>query len=241
MSLPDRLRARLGQTEMHDLPLLDEVLDGSGHVFDGHALVDAVLVEEIDAIRPQALQRCPDNTPDALWTAVKPDRAVDRKAELSGNLHLVADRLQCLADQFFARVRPVDFRRVEEGDAVTMRLPKCRDALRSVGCGAVIGADVHRTRTQFPVAVGQGLVINPEWVALAGSGEDKSIATELRSSSIPRHRSPRQALGHDRRDEGLVQSRRPRATEDDRVTSSLEHCTAKYWAVRPPSLVVVFS
>ncbi len=39
---------------MQDLSLLDQVLDRTGHVFDGHLRIDAVL--EVDAIGAEALQ-----------------------------------------------------------------------------------------------------------------------------------------------------------------------------------------
>jgi len=49
MRPPDRRGTRLGKAEVQDLALLDQIGNGSGHIFDRHGLVDAVLVEEIDA------------------------------------------------------------------------------------------------------------------------------------------------------------------------------------------------
>jgi hypothetical protein len=37
------------------LPVLDQILDGTRHVFDGHGEIDAVLIVEINAIGPEAL------------------------------------------------------------------------------------------------------------------------------------------------------------------------------------------
>ena len=53
----DRLRAGLGQAEVLDLARLDQVLDRAGDVFDRHIRIDAVLVEQVDDVGPQALER----------------------------------------------------------------------------------------------------------------------------------------------------------------------------------------
>ncbi len=48
----DVLDAGFGEAEVLDLAGGDEVLDGSGYVFDGDIGVDAVLVEEVDGVGP---------------------------------------------------------------------------------------------------------------------------------------------------------------------------------------------
>ena len=53
----DGLRAGFGQAEVPDLACCDQVLHGAGDVFDGHVGVDAVLIEEIDGVDLQALER----------------------------------------------------------------------------------------------------------------------------------------------------------------------------------------
>ena len=57
MGAADRLRARLRQAEVPDLAFRDQLPDGAGDVLDRHVRVDAVLVEQVDAIGPQPLQR----------------------------------------------------------------------------------------------------------------------------------------------------------------------------------------
>jgi len=52
----DRLHARLGEAEVIDLPFANQVLHGSRDVFDRDLVVDAVLIEEIDSVDPQALE-----------------------------------------------------------------------------------------------------------------------------------------------------------------------------------------
>lgn len=51
-----------------------QVLDRACHVFDRHCRVDAVLVEEIDAVGAQALQHALDHNLDVVRTAVQAGR-----------------------------------------------------------------------------------------------------------------------------------------------------------------------
>jgi hypothetical protein len=44
----DGVSGRLGQAEVLDLPGLDQILHGSGHLFDRHVGGDAVLAAEIE-------------------------------------------------------------------------------------------------------------------------------------------------------------------------------------------------
>ena len=56
MSAPYRLRACFRKSEVLHFALLNQILHRSGHIFDRHVGVDAVLVIEINRIDPQALQ-----------------------------------------------------------------------------------------------------------------------------------------------------------------------------------------
>ena len=91
-----------------------------------------MLIVEIDAIGPEALQRFLDNAPDALRAAVQSVRAIDLEAELGGDGDLVADRCEGLADQFFVDIRTVDFRGIEERDAPLVGIANLTDALGAV-------------------------------------------------------------------------------------------------------------
>ena len=51
------MRARFGQAEMLDLALPDQVLHGARDVFDRNVRVDAVLIEQVDDIGPEPLER----------------------------------------------------------------------------------------------------------------------------------------------------------------------------------------
>ena len=116
----DRLHAGLGQAEVADLALVDEVLDGAGDVLDRDVRVDAVLVEQVDRVGAQSLQRALDAAADRLGAAVeraRSDRTLQVEPELRRDHDLVADRLERLADELLVGERAVDLRGVEEGDA----------------------------------------------------------------------------------------------------------------------------
>src|SRR4051812_10936725 len=55
---PNRLRTGFGQSEIFDLAVRDQVLHRAGHVFDRHIGVNAMLIEQVDAVGPEALERC---------------------------------------------------------------------------------------------------------------------------------------------------------------------------------------
>ena len=93
----DGADAGLGQPELLDLALCDEVLDGAGDVLDRHVRVDAVLVQQVDPVGPEALQGGVDDLPDVLGAAVEGAEraaaglaAAGRKSELRRDDDLVA-------------------------------------------------------------------------------------------------------------------------------------------------------
>ena len=140
-------------------PALIRSLTGAGHVFDWDCEIDAVLIVEIDAIGPEALQRFLDDAPDALRPAVQSVRAIDLEAELGGDRDLVADRCEGLADQFLVDVGAVDFRGVEERDASLLSVANHTDALGPVHARTVMAAAQahvaeaklrHHQTSQFP-------------------------------------------------------------------------------------------
>ena len=55
-----RLQAHFGQAPMQDLALRHQVLDRAGDVLDRDLRVDAVLVEQVDAVGAQALEHAVD-------------------------------------------------------------------------------------------------------------------------------------------------------------------------------------
>ncbi len=55
---------------MLDLTFPDQLLHRAGDVFDGYVRIDAVLVEQIDTVGLQALERGLGDLPDVLWPVV---------------------------------------------------------------------------------------------------------------------------------------------------------------------------
>src|SRR6266542_747942 len=62
----DRLDASLRESEVPDLPLRDQLLHRAGDVLDRHVRVDAVLVEQVDRVGAEPLQRSLDAAADRL-------------------------------------------------------------------------------------------------------------------------------------------------------------------------------
>ena len=56
MGATNRRGAGLGQAEVPDLPGADELLDGAGHVLDGHGWIYTVLIEQVNDVRAQTSQ-----------------------------------------------------------------------------------------------------------------------------------------------------------------------------------------
>src|SRR5271154_4756583 len=106
---------------MLNLTFVDQVPYCARNVFDGYIRVDAVLIEEIDHIGPEALERGLGDLADALGTAVESDILacvlVNFPSELSGDDDLIAQRSECLADELLVGEGAIDLGRIEEGDA----------------------------------------------------------------------------------------------------------------------------
>ena len=71
MRAADGLHACLGETEVPDLALLDQLLHRPRDVLDGHVRVDAVLIEQIDGVDVEPLERCLRDLLDVLGPAVQ--------------------------------------------------------------------------------------------------------------------------------------------------------------------------
>ena len=54
------LNARFGQPEVFDLALLNQLLHRPRHVFDGHVRINAMLIEELDRLDLEPLERAVD-------------------------------------------------------------------------------------------------------------------------------------------------------------------------------------
>src|SRR5687767_4611639 len=103
------LHARLREPEVLDLPLGDELLHGSRDVLDRHVRVDAMLVEQVDGLDAQPLQRAVGRPADRLGPAVEATSLVpvlvEAESELRGDGDLPVEWRERLADELFIRKR----------------------------------------------------------------------------------------------------------------------------------------
>src|SRR5437764_1499527 len=60
-------RQALSEQAVLDLPFLNQVLHRSGHVFDGHLQVHSVLIEQIDGLNLESLERGFGYLLNVLW------------------------------------------------------------------------------------------------------------------------------------------------------------------------------
>ncbi len=135
---------------MLDLALTDQVFHGAGDLLDGHLRIDAVLVEQVDAVRAQTLERRVGHLPDALRPAVQALAGVAlAKAELGRDHDLVAHRLQRLPDHAFVDEGAVGFRRVEKRDSALEGGADQLDGVGRVGVRPVAVAQAHAAQAQF--------------------------------------------------------------------------------------------
>src|SRR5262245_36289843 len=73
MGASDRLFARLRQAEIQNFSGADEIADRARDILHRHGRVDAMLIEKIDAIGLQPLERRLGHLADMLWPAVDTD------------------------------------------------------------------------------------------------------------------------------------------------------------------------
>jgi hypothetical protein len=90
-----------------------------------------MLVQQVDHLDPQPLQRAFDGASYAFGATVEPV-GIKVVAELGGDDDVPPERLQRLAHQFLVRERAVDLGGVEEGDAALYGHPDERDHLGAV-------------------------------------------------------------------------------------------------------------
>src|SRR4051812_33820004 len=103
MSTANSLHAGFRKPEMLHLAGLNQFLDRTGNVLDGYLRVDAVLIEQVDDVGSQALQRALDGRLDVLRPAIQDllfAVVTEREAELGRDYHPVANGCQCLANDF---------------------------------------------------------------------------------------------------------------------------------------------
>ena len=143
---PDRVGRRLGEAQVADLPLRDELRHRADRLLDRDGLVDAVLVIEIDVVDVQPTERRLDGRAHVFRASVDAAGSVlpDEVRELRGEDHFVAAVGDRPADELLvlAEPRSVHVGGIEEGDAEVERAVNRRDRLVLV-CLAVPGRHSH--------------------------------------------------------------------------------------------------
>jgi len=106
-----------------------------------------MLVEEVDAVGLQALQRGFGDGADALGAAVnRLLRVAVLEAELGGENHLVAKWSRRFADEFLVDERAITLGGVEERDALLESSPNQRDAFRFFSSRAIAETQTHAAK-----------------------------------------------------------------------------------------------
>src|SRR6266403_3921607 len=148
----DCLHPCFRKPEVLHLALLDQVFHGSRHVFDGHVRVNTVLVEEIDDLGPEPLERSLGDLLDVRGPAIQPGLfagvRIKFESELCGDHHLLTERSEGFTHEFFVCVRAVDFRCIEECDPAFPSCPDDGDHLLLVSGRAVAKAHSHTAESE---------------------------------------------------------------------------------------------
>src|SRR5882724_7855804 len=98
--------ACFGKAEVLDLARLNQVLHRSSYVFDRHVRVNTMLIEQLDCLDLEPLERALDGLLDMLWPTVEARRTLhaarieirtEVEPEFGGDHHLLAEgSLVCL-------------------------------------------------------------------------------------------------------------------------------------------------
>ena len=132
MGAADRGRAGLGQADVADLALGDQLGQRADGVLDRRAGIDPVLVIQVDVVGAEPLQRPFDCGADVGRAAVEDAGAatgVRDDAELCRHHHLVAPALDGPPYDLLVGVRAIDLGGVDVGDAQIERAVDGADRL----------------------------------------------------------------------------------------------------------------
>ena len=147
--------AGLRQAEVAHLALPDEVGDGAGDVLDRHGRIDPVLIEEVDMVGLEPLERAFHRLADVRRAAVEAGAllaVVEAEAELGGDGHLVAAAGERAAEQLLVLEGAIDLGGVEEGaaefDGAMQRGDRLGFVRRAVGLAHAHAAEADRRDLQ---------------------------------------------------------------------------------------------
>src|SRR5258708_31280509 len=137
---------------MPDLTLLDQILHRTRHMLDRHVGINPVLIQQVDDVDLQPLQRRLSDLADVLRPAVQADLpsrlGIEPPAKLCGDHHLVAKSRERLADQLFVRERAIDLCGAEEGYSAFDRAADNIDSLLLVEGVAITKVDPHASEVR---------------------------------------------------------------------------------------------
>ena len=150
MSAPDRCGAGFRQSEVPDLALLNQVFHRARDVFDGNVRIDAVLIEQVDHVGLQPLERGFGDLLDVRRPAIEASRSIgfERETELRRDNDLTTERSERLSDELFIDERAVRFGGVEQRDSALDGRSKERRHLLLVARGAVAEAHAHAAKPE---------------------------------------------------------------------------------------------
>ncbi len=145
------------EAEEADLAFPHQLTDRAGDILDRHVRIDAVLVEEVDTVGLQALERGLGDLPNVFRATIDARlRIAVLEAEPRRDHHPITERGEGFADELLVSERAVGFRRIKKGDAALVGRPDEGDRLLRFGRWAVGEAQPHAAQPDgrdFQVAV----------------------------------------------------------------------------------------
>src|SRR5260221_1438715 len=142
--------AGLGKTEKSYLALLDQITYRPGHILHRHLWIDTVLIQKVNVIGLESLERAFDGLTDILRPASSFGAdllsVLETKAKFGADDHLVAPVLERPAEQLLVGEGTIALGRIEEGASDLDGTVQCSD--RFLLIGRTIGlAHGHTTET----------------------------------------------------------------------------------------------
>lgn len=144
-------------SEVFDVSGFDQFFDSPGDILDRDIRVDAMLIEQVDAVGPKSLQRILGHFADAFGAAVESVRRLAvLETELGRDDDLVSIRSKCFSEQFFVIPRSVRFGGVKERDTKIDGRMQQSDCFVLFDRGTVAETQAHTAETEggnFQIAV----------------------------------------------------------------------------------------
>lgn len=169
---------------MAHLAGLDKLLHRAGDVLHGYVGVDAVLIEQVDHVGAQPLQRGVGDLANALGPTVARLGCIPLlEAELGRDHDLIANRLQGLANDFLVDERAVNLGRVEESDLALVSGADQPDRVIAIGCRPVAETQAHASETDgrdFEAAIAKLAFLHGVLLAEAsGAGRRQCVGKKI--------------------------------------------------------------